>query len=35
MPIAAGGEIENTQGSIDLIGLLGKAMFGAGGGEAK
>jgi len=35
MPLAAGGEIENTQGSIDLIGLLGKAMFGSGGGEAK
>lgn len=35
MHLAAGGEIENTQGSIDLIGLLGKAMFGAGGGEAK
>ena len=32
-PIAPGGEIENTQGSIDLLGLLGKAMFGAG--EAK
>lgn len=32
-PIAAGGEIENTQGSIDLIGLLSKAMFGAS--EAK
>jgi phospholipid/cholesterol/gamma-HCH transport system substrate-binding protein len=30
MPIAAGGEIENTQGSIDLMGLLSKAMFGAG-----
>ena len=30
MPIAPGGEIENTQGSIDLMGLLGKAMFGAG-----
>src|SRR5262245_9429936 len=29
MPIAAGGEIENTQGSVDLIGLLSKAMFGA------
>ena len=27
-PLAPGGEIENTQGSIDLIGLLGKAMFG-------
>ncbi len=33
MPIAAGGEIENTQGSVDLIGLVSKAMFGAG--EAK
>ena len=33
--IKPGGEIENTQGSIDLIGLLGKAMFsgtGAGAG---
>jgi phospholipid/cholesterol/gamma-HCH transport system substrate-binding protein len=29
--IKAGGEIENTQGSIDLIGLLGKAVFSAGG----
>jgi phospholipid/cholesterol/gamma-HCH transport system substrate-binding protein len=28
--LAPGGEIENTQGSIDLIGLLGKAVFGAG-----
>ena len=36
MPLAAGGEIENTQGSIDLMGLLGKAVFGAtGSGEAK
>jgi phospholipid/cholesterol/gamma-HCH transport system substrate-binding protein len=36
MPIAAGGEIENTQGSIDLMGLLGKAVFGATGtGESK
>ncbi len=25
--IKPGGEIENTQGSIDLIGLLGKAVF--------
>ena len=33
MPISAGGEIENTQGSVDLIGLVSKAMFGAG--EAK
>jgi phospholipid/cholesterol/gamma-HCH transport system substrate-binding protein len=30
-PIKPGGEIENTQGSIDLIGLLGKAVFSAGG----
>jgi phospholipid/cholesterol/gamma-HCH transport system substrate-binding protein len=28
--IMPGGEIENTQGSVDLIGLLGKAVFGAG-----
>ena len=34
MPIAAGGEIENTQGSIDLMGLLGKAMFGASESKA-
>ncbi len=33
MQIAAGGEIENTQGTVDLIGLVSKAMFGAG--EAK
>jgi phospholipid/cholesterol/gamma-HCH transport system substrate-binding protein len=34
--IKPGGEIENTQGSIDLIGLLGKAVFSSGGsGEAK
>jgi phospholipid/cholesterol/gamma-HCH transport system substrate-binding protein len=35
-PIKPGGEIENTQGSIDLIGLLGKAVFsatGTGGGK--
>ena len=34
--IKAGGQIENTQGSIDLIGLLGKTVFspstGGGGG---
>jgi phospholipid/cholesterol/gamma-HCH transport system substrate-binding protein len=29
--IKPGGEIENTQGSVDLIGLLGKAVFSAGG----
>jgi phospholipid/cholesterol/gamma-HCH transport system substrate-binding protein len=34
MPIASGGEIENTQGSVDLIGLLSKAMFGAGDSKA-
>jgi len=28
--IKPGGEIENTQGSIDLVGLLGKAVFSAG-----
>jgi phospholipid/cholesterol/gamma-HCH transport system substrate-binding protein len=28
--IKAGGEIENTQGSIDIIGLLGKAVFSTG-----
>ena len=28
--IMAGGEIENTQGAIDLVGLLGKAVFGSG-----
>ena len=33
-PIPPGGEIENTQGSIDLLGLLGKAMFGSGSGSA-
>ncbi len=34
--IKPGGEIENTQGSIDLIGLLGKFAFspGSGGGAA-
>ena len=31
--IAAGGQIENTHGAIDLIGLLGKAVFGAGGSK--
>jgi phospholipid/cholesterol/gamma-HCH transport system substrate-binding protein len=30
--IPPGGEIENTQGSIDLIGLLGKTVFGGGSG---
>ena len=30
--IKPGGEIENTQGSIDLIGLLGKAVFNTGDG---
>jgi len=28
--IKPGGEIENTQGAIDLIGLLGKAVFSSG-----
>jgi phospholipid/cholesterol/gamma-HCH transport system substrate-binding protein len=29
--IKSGGEIENTQGAIDLMGLLGKVMFSSGG----
>jgi phospholipid/cholesterol/gamma-HCH transport system substrate-binding protein len=29
--IGPGGQIEYTQGSIDLIGLLGRTMFGSGG----
>jgi phospholipid/cholesterol/gamma-HCH transport system substrate-binding protein len=29
-----GGEIENTQGSIDLIGLLGRTIFQSGTGDA-
>jgi phospholipid/cholesterol/gamma-HCH transport system substrate-binding protein len=35
--IRPGGQIENTQGSIDLIGLLGKFAFspGSGGGAAQ
>ncbi len=33
--IKPGGEIENTQGSIDLIGLLGKAVFNTGDGGSK
>lgn len=31
--IQPGGEIPNTQGAIDLIGLLGKAVFGGGGSQ--
>jgi phospholipid/cholesterol/gamma-HCH transport system substrate-binding protein len=34
-PIKPGGEIENTQGSVDLIGLLGKAVFSATGTGGK
>src|ERR1700730_938906 len=35
--IKPGGEIEYTQGAVDLIGLLGKAVFGSGnsGGGSK
>jgi phospholipid/cholesterol/gamma-HCH transport system substrate-binding protein len=33
--IKPGGEIENTQGSVDLIGLLGKAVFSATGAGGK
>lgn len=29
--LADGGELQNTQGSVDLVGLLGRAVFGAGG----
>jgi phospholipid/cholesterol/gamma-HCH transport system substrate-binding protein len=32
--IKPGGEIEFTQGAIDLMGLLGKAVFGGGGSTA-
>lgn len=32
--IKPGGEIEYTQGAVDLIGLLGKAVFGSGGTSA-
>jgi phospholipid/cholesterol/gamma-HCH transport system substrate-binding protein len=31
--LADGGEIENTQGAIDLIGLLGRTMFQSGSGN--
>ena len=33
--IASGGEITNTQGALDLVGLLGRAVFGAGDKEEK
>lgn len=33
--LKAGGEFETTQGSIDLIGLLGKAMFSSGDSDKK
>lgn len=33
--IRAGGEIQHTQGSIDLIGLVGQAIFGQAGKEGK
>jgi phospholipid/cholesterol/gamma-HCH transport system substrate-binding protein len=32
--IKPGGEIEYTQGAVDLMGLLGKAVFGAGNSGA-
>jgi phospholipid/cholesterol/gamma-HCH transport system substrate-binding protein len=32
--IKPGGEIEYTQGAVDLMGLLGKAVFGAGNSSA-
>jgi phospholipid/cholesterol/gamma-HCH transport system substrate-binding protein len=31
--LAPGGEITNTQGSIDLMGLIGRAMYGNAGGK--
>jgi phospholipid/cholesterol/gamma-HCH transport system substrate-binding protein len=31
--LKAGGEIENTQGAIDLMGLLGKVVFGGASGS--
>ena len=31
--IKPGGEIENTQGSVDIIGLLGKTIFNTGDGN--
>jgi phospholipid/cholesterol/gamma-HCH transport system substrate-binding protein len=33
--LKAGGEFSTTQGSVDLIGLLGQAMFSSGGDEKK
>lgn len=33
--MVAGGEFETTQGSIDLVGLLGQAIFSGGGSEEK
>jgi hypothetical protein len=33
--MAAGGEFETTQGSIDLVGLLGQAIFSGAGSEEK
>lgn len=31
--LSPGGEITNTQGSIDLMGLIGRAMYGNAGGK--
>lgn len=33
--LKSGGQIRYTQGSVDLIGLVSKAMFGSGSGDAK
>jgi phospholipid/cholesterol/gamma-HCH transport system substrate-binding protein len=33
--MVAGGEFETTQGSIDLVGLLGQAIFSSGSEEKK
>jgi phospholipid/cholesterol/gamma-HCH transport system substrate-binding protein len=31
--LASGGEITNTQGSVDLMGLIGRAIYGNSGGK--
>jgi len=31
--LAAGGEIANTQGAVDFVSLISRAVFGAGGGQ--
>jgi hypothetical protein len=31
--LPSGGEITNTQGSVDLMGLIGRAIYGNSGGK--